>query len=261
MATDPAEILTDGQLLSLRLLEREYDGYQPPSTSQILARARTARTERVAPSTTHRHPEHEQAVYELNLAATLVLQLPSAAAKLAQLDTLPFPDADAALVLACLMHVSERAYAAQFWWKYAAGGGNATAATCLYLAHRTRAEFLEAEHWRRQATMLRAEAGPRSAARSATVPPVPARELRELLAQCYRGHRLQLPALMQGAVERLGIIDNDEFTGKHPQPSPMLIKALAPGATGQSDDEDPCASETEPKPGLVPAGCVARNGL
>lgn len=261
MPTDPADSLTDGQLLSLRLLEHEYDGYRPPSTTQILARARTARNSRSASSDRLRHPENEQAVYELNLAAALVLQLPAAAAKLAQLDTLPFPDPDAALVLACLMHLSDRAYAARFWWKYAAGGGNATAATCLYLAHRARAEFLEAEHWRRQAAALRAEAGPRSAIAPATVPPAPTRELRELLAQCYRGLRLRLPAPVEGGVEELGITDDDDFAGKHPLPSPMLITSLTHRAKRRPRGGDQHATEAQPTLGLVPAGCTSRDDL
>jgi hypothetical protein len=227
MATDSASTPSPDQLLaSLRLLEEEYRDYQPPPTRTILATARAARQRRGANPTAR--PEHQQARHELNLAAALVLQRPSAAASLAQSDTQPFPDPGAALVLACLMHLTHRRYAARFWWKYAAGGGNPTAAYCLYLAHRAAAEFHEAEHWRRQAADLRAAAGPARPTTTAAVPRLPAHDMRDLLAQCHRGSRPDLPKPVQSAVNQLGITDEDAFDGKHPHPSPDLVQALTP---------------------------------
>ena len=226
MAEPDPSAVPELQLASLRLLDDEYATYRPPSTDRILAIARAARQRRgtnPAP-----RPEHQQARHELNLAATLVLQRPGAAASLAQTRTQPFPDPGAALVLACLMHLTHRHYAARFWWKYAAGGGNPTAAYCLYLAHRAAAEFHDAEHWRRQTAKLRAATDQRRPPTQAAVPPLPAHPLRDLLAQCHRGASPHLPAPVQSAVNRLGITDEDTFTGKHPHPSPDLVQALTP---------------------------------
>ncbi|NUK85751.1 hypothetical protein [Streptomyces lunaelactis] len=44
--------------------------------------------------------------------------------------------------------------AAQFWWQFAAGAGNPTAAYCLYLLHLGRGERRDAEHWADQAANL-----------------------------------------------------------------------------------------------------------
>lgn len=217
---------SDRQLASLRLLDEEYADYRPPPTRQILAMARAERQRRGANPAPR--PEQQQARHELNLAATLVLQRPGAAASLAHTSTEPFPDPGAALVLACLMHLTHRSYAARFWWKYAAGGGNPTAAYCLYLAHRATAEFHDAEHWRRQTATLRAATSKPRPAPHAGVPPLPACGLRDLLAQCHRGGRPHLPAPVESAINQLGITDEDTFDGKHPHPSPDLIQALTP---------------------------------
>lgn len=227
MIPDPDHTATRWTTADLRVLADEYENYRPPPTHAILAAARAARENRRTPQA-HRRPEQQQADHELNLAATLVLQRPGAAASLAQTDSQPFPDPGAALVLACLMHLTHRSYAARFWWKYAAGGGNPTAAYCLYLAHRAAAEFHDAEHWRRQTATLRAAIGQPRPLTQAAVPPLPARGLRDLLAQCHRGGHPHLPAPVESAVDQLGITDEDTFDGKHPHPTPDLIKALAP---------------------------------
>jgi hypothetical protein len=227
MATAPEPTTAPEQLLaSLRLLDEEYADYRPPPTRQILDIARAERQRRGASPAPR--PEQQQARHELNLAATLLLQRPGAAASLDHASTQPFPEPGAALVLACLMHLTHRQQAARFWWKYAAGCGNPTAAYCLYLAHRAAAEFHDAEHWRRQTATLRAATGQPKPPTQAEVPPLPARSLRDLLAECHRGDRPHLSTPVQSAVDQLGITDEDTFDGKHPAPSPNLIQALTP---------------------------------
>lgn len=227
MATEPEPTTTpESRPGSLRLLDDEYAGYRPPPTGQILAIAHAQRQRRGANPAPR--PEQQQARHELNLAATLVLQRPGAAASLAESDCQPFPEPGPALVLACLMHLTHRAHAARFWWKYSAGGGNLTAAYCLSLAHRANAEFHDAEHWRRQTAILRAAAAEPRPPAQAAVPPLPSRGLRDLLAECHQGQRPHLPAPVQCAVDQLGITDEDTFDGKHPHPSPNLIQALTP---------------------------------
>jgi hypothetical protein len=230
-------------LADISLLGTEYDGYVPPSTAEILERARRARAERAAARTAHPAPgalagrsESEQARHELNLAATLVLHQRSATGDLAELTTQPYLDPVGALVLASLLQVSGRHLAARFWFKFAAGGGHPDAAYCLYLAHRAEGEFHDAENWRRQAARLRLEsAAPRPPAQQGPhlrvgAPPRLAREVRSLLAQCYRGGNPQVSSAIETTIERLGITDADEFPGSDPRPAGELIEALVPSS-------------------------------
>lgn len=61
---------------------------------------------------------------------------------------------DSALLFSCLLHLTDRLDAAQFWFQYAAGAGSRTAAQCLYLHHLARAEVRTARHWKQQARLL-----------------------------------------------------------------------------------------------------------
>lgn len=241
MTSAPPGPATLEQLLAdISLLGTEYDGYVPPPAAEILERARRARSERAAARTAHPAPgalagrsESEQARHELNLAATLVLHQRSATGDLAELTTQPYLDPVGALVLASLLQVSGRHLAARFWFKFAAGGGHPDAAYCLYLAHRAEGEFHDAENWRRQAAQLRLEAAaaPRPAQRPRIrvgAPPRLAREVRSLLAQCYRGGNPQVSNAIETTIERLGITDADGFPGSDPRPAGELIEALVP---------------------------------
>lgn len=229
----------DGLLADIGLLEREYRGYTAPPTAAILSRARAVREERAGARTTS-HPapgalggrsESEQARHELNLAATLVLHLHAANGDLAGLTTQPYLDPDGSLILACLMQLSGRLLAARFWFRFSAGGGHPDAAYCLYLAHRAEAEFHDADKWRRQAARLRRESAPGArTARRAPVgaPPQLAREVRSLLAQCYRGGDPKLSAALEATIKRLGITDQDGFPGEGPRAAQELIRSLVP---------------------------------
>jgi hypothetical protein len=229
----------DPLLADVGLLDAEYRDFTPPPTAEILELAREARAERAGARTSHPAPgalagrsESEQARHELNLAATLVLHQRAAGGDLAELAARPHLDPEGALVLACLMQLSGRQLAARFWFRFAAGGGQSEAAYCLYLAHRAEAEFHDADEWRRRAAFLRRGSAPgrRPSRRSeAGAPPQLAREVRSLLAQCYRGGDPRLSEALQATITRLGITAEDEFPAATPRPVNELIKALVPG--------------------------------
>lgn len=161
----------DDLLRGARILSEEYVDYRPPSAEQRIARALERRAQeaaadpsngaRVLAAAPNRAAEHEQARHELDLTATLVLNTEQAAAYLQALGNVP-PDEQGALVFGCLLYLTGRENAAQYWWRFAAGAGNPTAAFCLYLDHRRYAEYRDADFWRRQARRLRACPMPRS---------------------------------------------------------------------------------------------------
>ncbi|MFJ5035703.1 hypothetical protein ACIQB5_48715 [Streptomyces sp. NPDC088560] len=63
-------------------------------------------------------------------------------------------DIDGALHFGCLLNLATKPEGAQWWWQYAAGAGNATAAYCLHLLHLRRGDLRDAEHWMSQALAL-----------------------------------------------------------------------------------------------------------
>ncbi|MFE9454523.1 hypothetical protein [Streptomyces sp. NPDC006739] len=63
-------------------------------------------------------------------------------------------DIDGALHFGCLLNLARKPEGALWWWQYAAGAGNATAAYCLHLLHLGRGELRDADHWMRQALDL-----------------------------------------------------------------------------------------------------------
>lgn len=67
-----------------------------------------------------------------------------------------------ALLFGCLLHLSAHPISAIFWWKLAAGAGDPTAATCLYLQHVIRGDNHEGFLWFNQAIALDRAAQPQS---------------------------------------------------------------------------------------------------
>ncbi|MGW1563358.1 hypothetical protein ACWCQ1_43770 [Streptomyces sp. NPDC002144] len=63
-------------------------------------------------------------------------------------DQVPAPRS--ALVLACVLQLTDTDDGARFWWQYAAGAGQAAAAYCLYLHHLALGEDDTADWWHRQ---------------------------------------------------------------------------------------------------------------
>ncbi|MFJ1847417.1 hypothetical protein [Streptomyces sp. NPDC088146] len=68
-------------------------------------------------------------------------------------------DTDGAVVLGCVLQLAARDDSARFWWQFAAGAGEMTAACCLYLHHLSLGETAEADWWRTQ-MMPDSSAGP-----------------------------------------------------------------------------------------------------
>lgn len=60
------------------------------------------------------------------------------------------PDPRSALVLACVLQLTDTDDAARFWWQYAAGAGQPGAAYCLYLHHLALGETHTARWWHTQ---------------------------------------------------------------------------------------------------------------
>ncbi|MGW3045633.1 hypothetical protein ACWC9T_37760 [Kitasatospora sp. NPDC001159] len=58
------------------------------------------------------------------------------------------------LVFGCLLDLTGQPCDAQWWWQFAAGAGNLTAAYCLYLHHIRMGELRDAEHWFHQAARM-----------------------------------------------------------------------------------------------------------
>ncbi|MEE1940824.1 hypothetical protein V1L54_15665 [Streptomyces sp. TRM 70361] len=193
--------------------------HEPPAWPPTAARGWRYRTAR------------EQAVHDLDLAIALIVGAPEAAAVLARLVDRRRADPEGALVFACLLHLIGHREAAQFWWQFAAGGGSRTAAFCLYLYHRSLAEFRDADHWREQAARLARTPGP---LRTAATGPAPRRGFllpdgirRDLLRQCHRGRHPRLPAAVEAVLNRLRVTGEDEDFGEIPQPAPGLPEELA----------------------------------
>ncbi|MGW8634648.1 sigma-70 region 4 domain-containing protein [Streptomyces sp. NPDC055793] len=63
-------------------------------------------------------------------------------------------DADGALYFACLLNFAQESDSVLWWWQFAAGAGNATAAYCLHLHHLLRGELRDADHRAHQAFNL-----------------------------------------------------------------------------------------------------------
>ncbi|MGI5461082.1 hypothetical protein ACQEWB_49615 [Streptomyces sp. CA-249302] len=58
---------------------------------------------------------------------------------------------EGALYFGCLLSLAQEDEGAIWWWQFAEGAGDATAAYCLYLQHLRRGELRDAEHWIGQA--------------------------------------------------------------------------------------------------------------
>lgn len=179
----------------------------------------------IAPA--HSSCEPEQALRELDLTAVLLLG-GSGAASLSRLSDGCSPDAEGAVVFACLLHLTASDDAAHFWWRLAAGAGSHVAAYCLCLHHRRYGQYQDADYWRDQAARLRAEHRPDPAREHGPEQPLLREDVRrDLIAQCHRGDRPRLPLALESAVNRLVVDSDDADFGEIPQPSGRLVQDLA----------------------------------
>ncbi len=172
----------------------------------------------------------EQAAHDLDLAVSLVINAPEAAASLSRLvDDHESIAPEGALVFGCLLHLARYREAAQFWWQFAAGAGSRTAAFCLCLHHRRHGEFRDADYWRAQseASAKRRSASPRPhRSYSAARPLLPEGVRHGLLSDCHGGGHPRLPHALEAVIHRLPVADDDEDFGEIPQPARELSRSL-----------------------------------
>ncbi|GAA2615843.1 hypothetical protein GCM10010304_81530 [Streptomyces roseoviolaceus] len=98
---------------------------------------------------------HERAAHELRALCQGIIHEADAARRIARFDTARDPGG--ALAFASLLVLADWEEGAQFWLEYAAGGGQATGAICLYLMHLRRGEWRDAKYWARQIEALERE--------------------------------------------------------------------------------------------------------
>ncbi|MFF3871957.1 hypothetical protein [Streptomyces sp. NPDC001978] len=166
---------------------------------------------------------HEQAWDELRAICQGVIHQDDAARRIARFDTARDPGG--ALAFACLLMLADREEGAQFWLQYAAGGGQATGAICLYLMHLRRGEWRDARYWAKQVEALEDE--------PCQYAPVPHRVVNATPGAGGVEVRLALPDAaaavpedaVRDAVEDLAV-DQVEGLGTIPQPSAELARQL-----------------------------------
>ncbi|MFJ9590717.1 hypothetical protein [Streptomyces acidicola] len=124
----------------------------------------------------------DRADKDLQALAAGLLYSDDAAAHLAKFAEEP-ADVDGALHFACLLSLADTCDAAQWWWQFAAGAGNATAAYCLYLFHLSHGELGDADHWAHQAFTLDTDIHFTRFSRRRTPPRRPALALREAVGR------------------------------------------------------------------------------
>ncbi|GAA3093812.1 hypothetical protein ACFQ0X_39250 [Streptomyces rectiviolaceus] len=167
---------------------------------------------------------HEQAAVDLRALCQGVIHDDDAVHRLARFDT--FRDSGGALAFACLLVLADREEGAQFWLQFAAGGGEATGALCLYLLHLRRGEWRDARHWAQQMSAL--EDWP------SQYTPVPHEVVDAAPATCggvkvyinLPDHGAAIPeSAVKGAMEDLDVDQVGDFNAV-PQPSPELAHQL-----------------------------------
>lgn len=132
------------ELLSRALLVRERTLPRDIVPSPTPPAPDTSHTGKPAPSS-----NRNAAAEDLRaLCETLVLHTPPST--VAKFVTDQVPEPRSALVLACVLQLTDTDEGARFWWQYAAGGGQAAAAYCLYLHHLALGERDTADWWHRQ---------------------------------------------------------------------------------------------------------------
>ncbi|MGW4204255.1 glycoprotein [Streptomyces sp. NPDC004726] len=217
----------DTVLSDAEILVHDYDGYD---TDAALRRVTELATGPGVPVTRPRPPlsrrltAAEQAAHDLNLAVSLIVDAPQAATSLQCLLDRDRTEPAGALVFAALLHLAGHREASRFWWQFAAGGGDSTAAFCLYLLHQERAEFRDAAYWRAQSRQL---SRPGATRPHGVRPPLLAESVRrELISLCRRGHRPTLPPRLEALIHGLPTDATDLDFGDIPRPDHDLTRTL-----------------------------------
>ncbi|MFC8350984.1 hypothetical protein [Streptomyces sp. NPDC057280] len=144
----------DEALRRARVFEGEYTDADLKQAQRTLAgHLHELRWVQFLTSASHERPSapallHEQAAQDLRLLCRGTVQHHQAAARISAFDT--DRDPGGALTFASLLYLADQHEGAQFWWHYAAGAGNVTAALCIYLLHLRHGDMRDAVHWARQ---------------------------------------------------------------------------------------------------------------
>jgi hypothetical protein len=181
------------------------------------AAARTAGiTRRTLRAPASRHPTpHTQAAHNLYDLCACAINGTDAAGYLSVLaNSRQRIDPDGALYFACLLYLADFSEGAQFWWQFAAGGGNPTAAYCMYLVHVGRGELRDAEHWAFQVAELDELAETGSDTHRVTV-----------ATTAHNSRRGRPDPALREAVQQLTVDPDDDF-GAVPQPDPGLAERI-----------------------------------
>ncbi len=157
------------------------------------------------PTPMRHHPVRlERADHTLQALCRHLLRSDDASEHLARIADSPV-DPEGALHFGCLLDLAKKPDGALWWWQFAAGAGNATAAYCLYLFHTRRGDLRDADHWWHQHVVL----GPRD---DDFVPP-----------PAWTHLNVDTPGVLRKAVERLKV---DEAAGEFHQPDHRLADQI-----------------------------------
>ncbi|MFF9757569.1 hypothetical protein ACF1FC_33185 [Streptomyces sp. NPDC014344] len=122
----------------------------------------------VRPVITGGHTPNTAAAADLRaLCETVVRHTPATAVAAFITDQVPEPRS--ALVLACVLQLTDTDDGARFWWQYAAGAGQPAAAYCLYLHHLALGETHAARWWHTQTNEVQPETASTPRARTAVL--------------------------------------------------------------------------------------------
>ncbi|WP_329167798.1 hypothetical protein OG939_36035 [Streptomyces sp. NBC_01685] len=132
------ELLSQARLVRDRIVPRDIIPTDPDP-----AQAASVRDPRHGDAPAHPAAEDLRALCE-----TLVTHTPATTVAHFLTDQLPEPRS--ALILACVLQLTDTEDAARFWWQYAAGAGQSAAAYCLHLHHLARGEEDTARFWHDQ---------------------------------------------------------------------------------------------------------------
>ncbi|MEV7783336.1 hypothetical protein [Kitasatospora sp. NPDC088351] len=183
--------------------------------------------ERLAAAPAPMSADHEQAGHELDLVTAMILAVPTAAPSLDLLINDRRIHPEGALVLGALLYTVGHRDGAEFWWKFAAGGGNYTSASCLSMLHRSLGEVLDAEVWRREAESLGAAPRPSQRILDSPYELLPAQVRDEIISRCRFGLDVRLPPRLAAVIHQLPADDGDHEYGEIPQVSAHLVRHLA----------------------------------
>ncbi|MFD8376912.1 hypothetical protein ACFV2Z_40250 [Streptomyces sp. NPDC059688] len=157
------------------------------------------------PTPARHHPVRlERADITLQALCRDLLRSDDASDHLARIADSPV-DPEGALHFGCLLDLAKKSDGALWWWQFAAGAGNATAAYCLYLFHTRRGDLRDADHWWHQYLAL----GPRD---DDFVPP-----------PAWMHLNIDSSGVLRKAVERLKV---DEAAGEFHHPDHRLADQI-----------------------------------